>query len=137
MKISIELPPNYRQIIDILGDVGNAVFCYGDTIYNPFNRDITPDIEIHEEVHSRQQGNNPEIWYINYLTDRDFRLKQEVEAYGTQYAFAKKHVKNKEVLRWAFESMSDALSGKELGRLVTKKRARKLIEIFAKTGKIM
>jgi len=137
MKIKNELPPNYSEIISVLPRDMNAVFCYGDTLYNPFNRKITPDVEVHEQVHSKQQGDSPEMWYNKYLYDKDFRLRQEVEAYGTQYAFAKKFVRNKEILKWAKEKMVEALSSKAYGKLVTQKKARKLIETFAIYGKIV
>jgi len=112
LEIKEDYPPNYLEIQSVLGNVGvyKPIFCYGKVIYNPFKREITPDIEIHEQVHSKQQGDYPDVWYYKYLHDRDFRTKQEIEAYGAQYAFAKRFVKG-EVLEWALTNMAEALSG--------------------------
>jgi hypothetical protein len=88
MKIETQYPPNYTLIISMLPSVvedTQAVFCYGDTIYNPHNRELTQDIINHEMVHSQQQGSDVDGWYMRYLTDAKFRLKQEIEAYGLQY----------------------------------------------------
>jgi hypothetical protein len=89
MKIKEEFPPNYAAITAILGEVDHRkpVFCYGDTIYNPFKVEVTADLHIHEEVHCKQQGEYPDIWWNQYLSDKDFRLHQEIEAYGTQLKF--------------------------------------------------
>lgn len=91
-------PPNFHDIKRILPDNYadfRPVFCYGDTIYNPFELDIPPDVEFHEQVHSSQQGINPESWYFKYLNDKNFRKEQELEAYARQYNFVKKHTNNK------------------------------------------
>lgn len=113
LKIKEEYPPNYLEIQSVLGNVAQhkPIFCYGNTIYNPFKRTITPDIEIHEEVHSKQQGEYPDVWYYQYLHNREFRTKQEIEAYGTQYAFAKKLGVRGEMLEWLLTNMAEALSG--------------------------
>lgn len=131
MKISKSFPPNYRAIVEALGECENAIYCYGDTIYNPHGRDITPDIEIHEQVHSRQQGPQPEIWYYKYLTDGEFRLEQEIEAYGTQWAFVKDQPIPAKIKQWAKDSMAKALSGKEYGNLINHREAEQAIRHFA------
>lgn len=118
MKTVETYPPNYQDIVDGLGDVTGAVFCYGDTIHNPFKRDITPDIEVHEQVHSKQQGDFPEVWYYKYLNDKDFRLEQEIEAYAAQYAFIKKHMSGS-LLKWGLDNMAQALSGESYGNLLS------------------
>lgn len=121
MKVIEDFPPNYQDILAALGDVSKAkpVFCYGDTIYNPFRRKITIDVEHHEEVHARQQGDDPALWYVKYLMDRSFRLSQEIEAYGAQYHFAKsKGVKGK-LLSWLQDNLAWNLSGEAYGKLIT------------------
>lgn len=132
MKIVETYPPNYDLIVSALGDTGRAIFCYGDTLYNPTKRPISPDIEFHEEIHSRQQGDHPDAWYAQYLTDGAFRLAQEIEAYGEQYLFAKQHVKETKLIRWALESMALALSGKEYGSLISYGAAESKIRNYGK-----
>ncbi len=95
MKFLAEAPPNYDKICAVIpGVVGHkgAVFCYGDTIYGPNKAPedyFSPVILSHEEVHMRQQGDDPDAWWDRYLKDPVFRLEQELEAYRAQYAFAK------------------------------------------------
>lgn len=131
MKISLDYPPNYREIVDSLGDITGAVFCYGDTIYNPFSVEILPDIEVHERVHSGQQGDAIKMWYHKYLTDAQFRLSQEIEAYGEQYNFIK-NLMGGSLLRWRLEQMAQALSGKEYGHLVSYGEAISKIRNYGK-----
>lgn len=131
MKIQKTYPPNYVAITDALGVVRGAVFCYGDTIFNPFDVDITPDIEVHEAVHMRQQGEYPDVWYYKYLNDSEFRLSQEIEAYGEQYNFIKKHMRGK-LLEWGLDRMAQALSGKEYGGLLSFGEAKCKIKLHSK-----
>ena len=111
MEIIKSFPPNYDIINFSLDPPKHAIYCYGDKIYNPSGRELTPDIEYHESIHSKQQGNNPDLWYNKYLTDKDFRLNQEIEAYGEQYLFIKEHIGDQKLRRWGLEKMALALSG--------------------------
>lgn len=110
MHISTNFPPNYRRIQEVLGDSKTSVYTYGDTIYNPWGRKLTQDIIEHEKVHMRQQGAYPEFWCEQYLTDPAFRLQAEVEAYGTQYAFALKHVQNRALIKWLLDKLAAELA---------------------------
>lgn len=134
MKISKQYPPNYNDIyvrfpaVEVL----KPIFCYGDTIYNPFDVVITPDLEVHEAVHMRQQGELPDVWWYKYFTDDTFRLQQELEAYGEQYAFIKPHMRGK-MLEWGLDNMASALSGELYGRLMTYGEARSKIRNYSKS----
>jgi hypothetical protein len=123
MKISKNYPPNYQEIVNALGDVSksNPVFCYGDTIFNPFGREITPDVEHHELVHSRQQAKftSPGMWYMRYLSDPQFRLAQEIEAYGNQYLFGCKYAKNNKLRKGFLYELASELSGEAYGGLLS------------------
>ena len=132
MKISNDFPPNYRQIADTLGIDTTAVYCYGDTIYNPHNREITPDIEIHEAVHSKQQGSDPSSWCARYLVDRAFRQECEVEAYSAQYGFALEHVKDRKITDWLLEKLADELSSPCYNLDINQKQAASKIRNGAK-----
>lgn len=129
MKISNEFPPNYIELFDAFGEDTNAIYCYGDTIYNPHGKTITPDIEIHEQVHSKQQGDNPKLWYYNYITSGDFRLAQEIEAYGEQYKFVKPHL-NAKLREWAKDNMAKALSSKSYGNIISYRKAEQAIRNY-------
>lgn len=67
-----------------------------ERMYLAFNRTIylPPDVTecpqsmfVHEGVHLRQQGYSllgALIWWVKYITNKDFRYEQELEAYRTQ-----------------------------------------------------
>ena len=152
MRVIQDFPPNYQDIVAVLGDVSksNPVFCYGDIIYNPFKREITPDVEYHESIHARQQAQftTPDMWYMRYLTDRDFRFVQEIEAYGEQFKFGKERVKSVQAdlvqkgqrlsggaskITDAFlDSLATELSGEAYGTLCSFGEARSKIRNYAK-----
>ena len=91
--IKNEFPPNYNQIKNFFPNCEErkAVFTYFPYIYNPFNQVITPDLEHHEKVHIKQQGDNPQGWWDKYCTDSQFRYEMELDAYSQQYKFLKEH----------------------------------------------
>jgi hypothetical protein len=133
MREKTDFPPNYHDILLSIPEVANGkpIFCYGDTIFNPHKVELTPDLLVHEEVHMKQQGGAPEIWWEKYLNDTQFRLRQEVEAYGTQYAFLKRHTGGA-LLEWSLDSIAKALSGKLYGDLITHNEARCKVRNYAK-----
>ncbi len=89
-KIIKEYPPNYQRIKQVFNPPENVIYCYGDKIYNPSDAKIEDHLLIHEGVHEKQQKFiGVEAWWERYLTDKDFRLEQELEAYATQYNFIK------------------------------------------------
>jgi len=133
MKIVNTLPPNYEIIIaSDLSPSKETTFCFGDTIYNPSGKEISADIEHHEYIHSQQQSDNPDAWWYAYLTDKNFRLSQELEAYGKQYQFAKEHGIKGRLLDWALDNMAKALSGKEYGSMIGYGEARSKIRNYSK-----
>ena len=134
MKTTTAFPPNYRDIVDHLGDVSKArpLFCYGDTIYNPFKREITKDFEHHEYIHSIQQGENPEVWYYKYLRDPAFRLQQELEAYGEQYRLAILNKAPPQIRDWCLETLARELSNEAYGNLLTFNEAKSKIRNYVK-----
>ena len=111
------------MLVSALGDLAfyKPVFCYGDTIYNPFNREITPDIEQHEMVHQKQQSgySSTDMWYNMYITDSKFRLEQEIEAYGEQFLFAKNHGIRGTMLEWLKDKLARELSGGAYGNIIS------------------
>ena len=92
IKFSIEKPPVYEKCREIFGadwDKG-TVFTYGGTVHSKFP--LTEDLKAHEATHVRQQlAMGKELWWERYLTDPEFRLSREVEAYRNQATYAQKH----------------------------------------------
>ena len=133
MEIIVSNPPNIDLInLSDLQPNEFTVFAYGSIIYNPNNIDILPDIEYHESIHAKQQGDNPDLWYHKYITDKEFRLKMEVEAYGEQYKFNKEHIKDTKLLKWRLEKMASALSGECYNLHLSYGEAESKIRNFAK-----
>lgn len=84
-------PPNWLEIVERFPIVKehsmNVVFTYAPHIYIPGGMEITPDVWMHENVHLKQQEElGVRVWWECYLKDDQFRLDQELEAYGLQLA---------------------------------------------------
>jgi len=134
MKILEQNPPNIDDIKRIFPHYKNhkPVFSYGNTIYNPFKIKLTPDLERHEQVHSERQGEYPEVWWYRYLTDKEFRLEEELVAYGEQLKFAKNNGVRGKLYDWAKENMAQALSGELYGNLISYGEAESKIRNYVK-----
>lgn len=132
MKISNSPPPNIEEMKRAfpLCEEKQAVFCYGNIIYNPYRVNLTPDILEHEAVHYEQQQREPsiELWYVKYINDEAFRLAQEVEAYQRQYAYVSKRVKDREIVSWFLGKLAESLSSPLYGALCTASDARQMIK---------
>ena len=113
MNYSNLFPPNYSLILATFPKCEELkpVFAYGDTIYNPFWVEVRKDVEKHEEVHSKRQGKDPDLWWNKYLTDRDFRLEEELIACAIQYKFLKDTLGSSKLTDWALENIATSLSG--------------------------
>lgn len=133
MKILNKYPPNYSLIQTVFKNCEEfkSIFCYGDTVYNPFEIEVTKDLEVHEEVHQKQQGGDPDGWWMQYLTDPQFRLEQEIAAYGTQYALAFK-VAPRKISDWVKEKCAQSLSSELYGNLLSYGEAESKIRNYAK-----
>lgn len=84
MRPISELPDIIK---DKWGTPYGVCFTYGDLIYADI--DILPkDVQIHENVHKRQQQ-KPYEWWERYNISPDFRYEQELEAYRAQYKYIK------------------------------------------------
>lgn len=94
MKTSSELPPNYEAIKAKFGDLPNAIYTYGDTVFN-VKEPLNGQMEAHESVHMKQQEKlGKDLWWDYYLNHPSFRTSQEAEAYRAQYDYVKSHTKD-------------------------------------------
>ncbi len=126
MKTSTELPPIYAECVDRFGvDFNDTVFTYGDTCHS--KRPMPEHLIIHESVHSRQQGNDPEGWWRRYLDDGKFRLDQEIEAYRAQYLFYTQTIRDRNACARFLHSIALDLSGPMYGRIIGYREASNLI----------
>ena len=131
MKIKEENPPNINEILKYLTPNYGVIYCYGDTIYNPDKVNITADLVAHEQVHTRQQGVAIDAWWYKYLIDSEFRLSQELEAYGEQYKFVKEKTSGK-LREYILDRMAQALSGETYGNLLNFAQAKSKIRNYSK-----
>lgn len=122
MKIINGYPPNINEIRQRVTIGKYTVFTYGDTIYNPGNWPLSPDLKVHEGAHEVQQGANPEQWWKRYLEDRQFRLAQELEAYRIQWKFYKDFA-NRQQKREFLKKISGDLSSKMYGNIISRSEA--------------
>jgi hypothetical protein len=134
MKILIEYPPIYEDIINAgMQPHGGTIYTYGDTIYNPGRVEIPEYLMIHEEVHSKQQGADPDAWWGRYLIDQYFRTDQEAEAYAKQYDFMCKKIKDRNQRNRLLIDLSKILTSPVYGLQLSASSAMKFIKDKAKT----
>ena len=127
--IANECPPIYDKIPQAgMQPTDNAIYTYGDTIYNRSGGTITPDLMIHEETHCIQQGNDPDGWWDRYLNDGLFRIQQEVEAYANQYKFICQIQKDRNRRDKVLRNMATILSSPTYGSIIGSNAAYKMIK---------
>lgn len=110
MKVINQPPPNYEEIKKHFpnSDFNRGVlFTYGDTCYC---KEITPDLYVHEQVHTEQQT-NPEEWWARYYIDPQFRLEQELEAYRAQWKYLDHAFKDRNKKNDLVRQIAQQLSG--------------------------
>lgn len=134
--IKKETPPNWLQITErfplIKKRSMDVVFTYYPHIYIPGGRELTPDVRIHEYVHLDQQKElGVEQWWEQYLNDDDFRLEQELQAYGTQLAMFKE-IPNK-VFEYHKDRLARDLSSEVYGNIISFGEAVSKIRRIAKS----
>lgn len=131
MKISTEKPPIYDRAEKAFGtglwDKG-TIFTYGDTVHVK-KGGMSLDLHAHEQVHIDRQAVYPggaSAWWDRYLTDKKFRLDEEVEAYRAQAAYIRGHmvnrVKRQQAIAWIHSCMADMY-----GDMITLKEAQQLV----------
>ena len=129
MIIKKEQPPFFDKILAAgMRPTGSTVYTYGDTIYSPLGGEIPGNLVIHEQVHSAQQGENPDAWWDRYLSDSYFRMDQEVEAYREQYLYLQKNIKDRERLHKILFELAGSLSSPIYGNMITREAAMNMIK---------
>jgi hypothetical protein len=87
--IIIERPPNFAEIVKVFPDADKhgVIFAYGDNIFNPSAITIPAALLAHEGIHLIRQrdGETAEGWWAKYLTDDEFRYREELEAHVGEY----------------------------------------------------
>ncbi len=145
-KVKIAKPPIWDDVCGAFQIEPVAYFTYGDTIYNPNNLPLLPEIVEHERVHMEQQlafipperrikGNENEgaaLWWGKYLREPAFRVDQEARAYGRQYEVICNATRDRNVRFKYLYALAGSLSGPLYNHSVDRVEATRLIKSFAK-----
>ena len=103
-----------------------------DDVAFPFKGKIYSNIELplelleHEKVHFKQQEEiGDEEWEEEYLTNPQFRVRMEVEAYNKQLSYFKQ---NRDIFDAARMQIAKVLSSPMYGNILTYKEAYYLLK---------
>ena len=129
MKIKNCPPPNWEEI-KRFNPPEDAVFPYGNVIYNPSGKEIPPDIQFHEQIHLNQQKKfpSPDVWWTKWLVDKNFRQEQETQAFALQVQWIKKHINDKAYKDCLEECAGNLSKNYKLG--ITKSEAETMIRKY-------
>jgi len=110
----------YRKVFDITDD---TIFAYDHNIYT--NNVLPKHLIIHEETHHKQQDKyGLDTWVTYYLTDADFRLKMEVEAYKEQLKSINDREERFHLRMECIKNLTSSL----YGNIVSPEEARRLLK---------
>jgi hypothetical protein len=127
MKIIRAFPPMYAEINKKFNVRGKPViFTFGETIYNPNNVKIGPELMAHEEVHAKQQHVDPEGWWRMYMADATFRLAEELPAHRAEFQ-ACEAIYDGRALERMLHRIADRISSPLYGSIIEYDEARRAI----------
>lgn len=88
-QIKVGKPPNFLKIVTAFPKAQSAstIFAYGDTIYVSHPEIVLSRALVeHERVHLyRQAEMGVEAWWDRYISDSEFRYKEELLAHRAEY----------------------------------------------------
>jgi hypothetical protein len=132
IKVIHGYPPNYQQIQLNFPVTDNQVYAYYPNIYIPNGKDPEPSLLLHENIHCERQNKiGVDKWWYQYITDKSFRLEEELKAFGAQYAFIKT-VYPSQMIKDMLHEFAVNLSSPLYGNIIDKNKAECLIRIRAK-----
>ena len=134
MRIETTRPPNYDAIVAAFPWVATTrgvIYAWDMTVFNPDGITITPSLHAHEEVHSIRQKGDPALWWDRYLSEPEFRFREEVPAHIVEYVtIYQKHDRPKR--RLYLSDIASRLAGPLYGSLTSKQAAIKILKAGAK-----
>lgn len=134
LKVVNDFPPNFDQLAEVfnLSRSTNVIITYGDTVYNPYNCHISEATLAHEMIHAKQQKKLGKDKYVaRYISDIEFRIKSEIEAYGAELVF----IQGKDGKKVALETvrkLAQNLSSSVYGNVILEEDAYKQLIKFIK-----
>jgi hypothetical protein len=105
-------------------DLNNVAFPYKGKIYA--NKELPKELEDHERAHFKQQDEmGADKWEEEYLTNPQFRVKMEIEAYKKQLTH---YTDNKDIYEAGRTQMAKVLSSPMYGNILMYKEAYQLLK---------
>ena len=126
-------PPNFQKILKVFPKAAGkgTIFAYAPYIYVSGKPELSPALTKHEHLHLLRQMmyvSGPEEWWDRYLTDREFRLEEELVAHVEEYKHLQEHGSRAE-RRDALKVVADRLSSMlYLLNIIPKQAARLIVE---------
>lgn len=131
-QIIKDFPPNYEEVRKAFPAIKgrNILFSWGDKLYNPGGILVPRFIRVHEAAHGARQKGDVEGWWRRYIDDPDFLLEEELIAHSVEQEYRLKHAFNRRERRAILKQTAERLASRIYGPVVSKKKARKLLEIM-------
>jgi hypothetical protein len=129
MKQIAGRPPNFEAILAAFPGAANpdVIFAYGDRVFVPSGRPLSPQLEAHEQVHLERQAGDPAAWWERYIADADFRFSEELLAHQAEYRAFDPDAMTRPQRRQCLAMLAERLSGPLYGGCVSFGEAKKLI----------
>ncbi len=131
MKQVVGFPPNIEEIRKAFRLHAGVIFTWGDTIYNPSGDRLPSWLVAHEQIHQRQQGDDPDAWWARYLVDPKWRFEQELAAHHVEYnvyCVSPVAVRNRNKKRAFLKALARRLSSPMYGSVASYQQCRMTIK---------
>lgn len=125
-------PPNFEAIKAAFPGAADpdVIFAYGDCVFVPSGRPLTPQLEAHEQVHLDRQALHPggaAGWWDWYIASAEFRFSEELLAHQAEYRAFDPDAMARPQRRQCLTMLAERLAGPLYGGCVKLAEAKKLI----------
>lgn len=125
-------PPNFEAILAAFPGAAapDVIFAYGDCVFVPSGRPLTPQLEAHEQVHLDRQAalsGGAIEWWERYIADVEFRFSEELLAHQAEYRAYDPDAMARPQRRQCLAMLAERLAGPLYGGCVKLAEAKKLI----------
>lgn len=129
-RIVFGFPPNYRELKERFPCGPETIFSWGDIIYRPNKKPISPHIVAHEGIHGQRQLDiGLEAWWRRYIDESAFRFEEELVAHRAEWrAFkASPAGANENAASRMLDTIAKRLSSPLYGTLISFERAKGML----------
>lgn len=127
-------PPNIdaiAKVFPLARRKQTIVFAYEDAIFNPWSIDLPIWIRMHEGEHGARQMGHPEEWWERYLTDKQFRLQEELFAHAAELKSRSEALPSRQQRRAALADIAGKISGALYDNMINDRTARVMLKSMA------